>query len=399
MLYSIIGGYRSIIDNFTFTFSHILDAEKLDRLAHKTKFLVRKSKLTPSLFLHLMFYGVDIELKSLRQIAARAQNEHTLQLSKQALDERFSSESIAFVKELVAEAIASQVTSTLAPNELQLFNTVRIKDSTTFGIHESLAGDFEGYGKGGGRSSKAGVTIQSEFDIKSNRILDIDITGAVVNDAKDAVAKKDDIEKGDLVIRDLGYYSDAVIEQIVKKEAFFISRLYSNSIVWDDIEKGSRLDFENLYKNMLATQTDRLDLNVFIGKNKRPLRLIIELMPDDVYQKRIRNRKKEIKTTGKNVTDQFRFRAHFNLFVSNIPTKECSAQTISKLYRVRWQIELIFKIWKSTLRFDKFRKMKIDRFVTTLYLKLLYCEKRFVLQFKNELCKLKTHRTLIAAHV
>ena len=96
-----------------------------------------------------------------------------------------------------------QVNTTLSPSELQLFKTVRIKDSTTFGIHESLAEVFGGYGKGGGRSSKAGLSIQYEFDIKTNKIFDIDLQSAVARDSTDAIDKKDDIQKGDLIIRDL----------------------------------------------------------------------------------------------------------------------------------------------------------------------------------------------------
>ena len=225
------------------TFSHILDVEKLEMLARKTKFLVRKSKMTLSLFLHLMFYGVDSDLKSLRQISTRSKTEHSVLMSKQGLDERFSLSSVDFVKELISQALASQAGSTIAPNELQLFNTVRIKDSTTFGLHESLSEYFEGYGKGGGPSSKAGVSIQFEYDLKSNRIIDLDINSAVTNDAKDVVSKKHDICKSDLIIRDLGYYSDKVIQEIVEKEAFFISRLYTNIIVRTDARSETTCGF------------------------------------------------------------------------------------------------------------------------------------------------------------
>ncbi len=328
--------------------------------------------MTPSLFLHLMLYGVDSELKSLRQISSRAKSEHTLHVSKQGLDERFSQASVDFVKTLISQTLASQISSTLAPNELQLFNTVRIKDSTTFGLHESLSEHFEGYGKGGGPSSKAGVSIQFEFDLKSNRVIDLDINSAVTNDAKDAVSKKHDICKADLIIRDLGYYSDKVIQEIVEKEAFFISRLYTNTIVRADTQNETRLDFEKMYRHMIQTQISRMEMNVFVGSKKRPVRLIIELMPDEVYEKRIRRRKKEINKPGTDITDEFRIRSRFNLFVCNIPADKCTAETISKLYRTRWQIELVFKIWKSILHIDKFRKMKIERFLTSIYLKLLW---------------------------
>ncbi|MBK8808438.1 MAG: transposase [Bacteroidales bacterium] len=33
-------------------------------------------------------------------------------------------------------------------------------------------------------------------------------------------------------------------------------------------------------------------------------------------------------------------------------------ETICKLYRIRWQIELVFKVWKSILHIDQTHKMK-----------------------------------------
>ena len=333
---------------------------------------MRKSKLTPSLFLQLMFYGVDTELKSLRRISGRARTEHALIVSKQAIDDRFSEASVAFVKELISEAITSQVTTTLAPNELQLFRTVRIKDSTTFGIHDSLASVFEGYGKGGGKSSKAGISIQYEFDIKSNKVFDIDLNSAVMNDSKDAILKKGNIQKGDLIIRDLGYYSDQVIDQVVTHKAFFLSRLYSNSTVWVDNQSKERVNFQAIYNQMIQTHCPQMEMNVFIGAKRRPVRLIIELMPDEIYQKRITKRKKQVKSSGATITEDFKIRARFNLFICNIPSNECPIETISKLYRIRWQIELVFKVWKSILQIDQIKKIKKDRFITTMYLKLLW---------------------------
>jgi hypothetical protein len=318
-----------------------------------------------------MFYGIDSEVKSLRRISQNALHNYSVDVSKQAIDDRFSSSTVAFTKELLKEAISSQVCTTIVSSELQLFKTVRIKDSTTFDIHESLASIFEGYGKGGGRCSKAGLSIQYEFDIKSNKVFDIDLQSAVSKDSQDAIAKKDDIQNGDLIIRDLGYYSDIMIEHFITKKAFFVSKLYHNVSVRLN-EQEEKIDFSKLYNQMIVRKTTHLDLDVFIGKKKRPVRLIAELVPDEVYQKRINQRNKENKTAGYTTSNEFKSRAHLNLFICNIPEKACAWETISKLYRIRWQIELVFKIWKSIMHIDQLRKMKSDRIVTTLYLKLLW---------------------------
>ena len=323
------------------------------------------------MFLDMLFYGIDTEVKSLRLISQNAQQTHSIEISKQAIDSRFSSASTAFVKELLKETITAQVCATIAPSELQMFKTVRIKDSTTFDIHQSLAGVFEGFGKGGGRCSKAGVSIQYEFDIKTGKVFDIDLQSAVSKDSKDAISKKDDLNEGDLIIRDLGYYSDDMIEHFIKSKAFFVSKLYHNVSVRLN-EKDDKINFNALYRQMKAIQASHLDLNVYIGKKKRPVRLIVELMPEQIYQQRVAKRNKENKAAGYTTSDEFKDRARFNLYICNMSPLDCPWGTISKLYRIRWQIELMFKVWKSIMHIDLLPKMKKERLLTTLYLKLLW---------------------------
>jgi hypothetical protein len=359
-----------VVENFKSSFLHILDQEKLDAIARESKFLIRKRKLTPKLFLDLSFYGLDSEVRSLRRLSNVAFEEHSLEVSKQAIDKRYSRACVSFVKALLKEALSSQVETCLKTSELQQFKTVRIKDSTRFGIHESLSDLFEGYGKGGGRSSKAGLSIQYEFDIKTNRVFDIDVQSAVTRDSSDAISKKEDIGKGDLIIRDLGYYSDQVLEQVINKEAFLISRLYHTVTVYN--QNGKRINFHEVYRQMQQTGINHLDIDVTIGKEKRPVRLVIEVLPDQIYQHRITQRNKENKSRGYTTSDEFMGRAHFNLFICNISRADCSWETISKLYRLRWQIELVFKVWKSILHVDCLPKMNKQRFLCSIYLKLLW---------------------------
>lgn len=273
---------------------------------------------------------------------------------------------------MLKETVASQVTMDINPEDLQIFNRVRIKDSTTFEIHDSLASIFDGFGKGGGPNSKAGVTIPFEFDIKDNKIIDIDIKSATQSDSKDAFAKKEDIKKGDLIIRDLGYYSDDLIAHYIKSEAFFISKLYHNVSVRLDPNKDEKLDFQKLYEQMVSLHQTHRDINIYIGKKKRPVRLIITLMPDEVYKKRVTKVNKKNQSSGYTTTKEFKNRAYFNLFICNIPSEQCSYKTICNLYKIRWQIELVFKVWKSVLNIHKLPKMSSARMLTTLYAKLLW---------------------------
>lgn len=372
MFYSINGDIRTIIESFRNTFSHILDVSKLESIACRTNFKLRSGKISPKLFLDLLFYGIGNELKSLANISQAAYTDHNLLVSKQALDLRFSEASTAFVKELIREAIVSQATIAIDPSNWQLFKTVRVKDSTTIELQDSLADVFEGFGKGGGPNSKAAVSIQYEFDVKSNRIFDIDLQPATHRDANDAKAKVDDVQPGDLIIRDLGYYSDEVIAGYALRGAYFISKLSHGVSVRTHQDASEKIDFGDLFRTLQKARQTHVDMEVFIGKKRRPARLIAVLMPEDVYQKRIRQRNRDNRSVGYTISEEYKSRAHFNIFVINVPWADCSYEAICNLYRIRWQIELVFKAWKSVMRIDQLRKLKRERMLTTLYGKLLW---------------------------
>ncbi len=60
---------------------------------------------------------------------------------------------------------------------------------------------------------------------------------------------------------------------------------------------------------------------------------------------------------------------NWSIFITNVPENQISAEQILTIYRVRWQIELLFKVYKSHIRLDKL-KGKPYRVLCELYAKL-----------------------------
>ena len=307
---------------------------------------------------------------SLNQLAIEAQSGQGTNISKQGLDQRMNRYAIEFLCGLLQKQLSNQIYESLELGLMKQFNRVRVKDSTKFDVHKQLQEWLPGFG---GCASAASACIQYEFDLKSGTVMDLGLSPGNRPDSKDALDKYTDIRENDLIIRDLGYFALDVLSAIHQARAYFINRLNYKTIVYESVgEVLIELDFGKLHRYMKKNKISRLEKYVLMGKQEKlPVRLIIDLMPDEIYEQRVRNVKAHNHKKGYQTSFGYMDRARFNLFVTNADENILSTSTIPLFYKVRWQIELIFKIWKSTFGIQSTRKMKIERFLCLLYSKLL----------------------------
>jgi Transposase DDE domain len=357
--------------------SAVYKPKHIQQKALETKFYTRSSKLLPSQFFDiLLFTAAHSGHCSLSQSTIEIFDKFGITISKQAYDERFDDTAVAFVKSILETQLLKQVEGIVHPDFLKKFTKVRIKDGTRFDLPERLKEYFKGFG--GKSTSTSGICIQLEFDLKTGTILEIELTDANKPDNKDASIKAENIEEGELVIRDLGYFVLDAVEKIIQNGAYIISRLNTKTKVYEP--NGEEIFFEKVYQWMLQNRITHLEKQVLIGQERKiPVRLILDIVPEGEYQKRmskinIYNRKK-----GYQTTDDYKARARFNLFITNIDAKDIPSDEVYTLYKLRWQIELTFKIWKSICGIDKIQPMKYHRFVCTLYAKLI------LIQINNQL--------------
>lgn len=318
----------------------------------------------------LLYDATSVTTKSYNQMAIEAKSAHKVDISRQGIDQRFNESALKYIQSLVSLVLSTQVTQFIETGLLNLFNRVNVKDSSKFDLPEKLKDVLPGFG---GSASKAGACIQYEFEIKSGHVNDLTITPANRPDSKDALATMDAVMKGDLTIRDLGYFALKYFTAAKKAEAFFLSKLNVKINVYQmKVNDFEELDFGQLYKMMKKNHIERLDKEVYIGKeDKLPVRLVIELMPDEVFSTRMQKINKYNKKKGHQTSKEYSNRARFNLFISNIPLDMIDGEAIAKIYKIRWQIELVFKIWKSIFGLDNITPMKYERLMCTLNARLL----------------------------
>ena len=354
-------------------FSEFYSEQHIEQVARESGFVKRQRKLTPVSFLDsLLFNKYDNKTVSLNDYSVDIQVRHNTTIKKQSIDERFNECSVEFIRTLLEEQLEKQVTEPLATVCLERFSSVKIKDSTRFQLPASVKDKYPG---SGGAASEAGMHIQFEFDIKSGRVNTLKATDAKRQDWTDALETVSDVEEGSLIIRDLGYFSPKVLRDIeTDRKAYYISRLKPKIKVFRFIEgKFKKLDLAKEHQALKQSGIPWKELDVYVGeKYKVPVRLLIELMPEDEVEKRMRKANREAEKKGRTLSGQYKAYASLGLFITNVPKDWMEPQHIRTIYRLRWQIELRFKCWKGLCHLHNVKKMKLHRFETCLYACLLY---------------------------
>jgi len=313
----------------------------------------------------LLYCASRSETCSLSQASTRVQDQINVSISKQGIDNRFNEGSIAFVKSVFKDCLENEFHKVIVPDFFAAFNRVLIKDATRFIVPDRLKEFFKGTG------SKSGVSIQYEYDIKNGRTTDLTITDAKRCDLVDAKETIFKVLPGDLIIRDLGYFILSLFSEIKKAKAFFLSRLNVKCYVFKEYEE-TTISFKELYSQMTRIKKSLVEFSATVGSQERlPVRLIVQLVPEETYKERIRKIEKQNKKSGYKTSDDYKSRCRFNLFITNVEEKDLPKEAVYKAYKIRWQIELMFKHWKSTCRINNLQPMKYERFICLLYAKLI----------------------------
>ena len=139
-----------------------------------------------------------------------------------------------------------------------------------------------------------------------------------------------------------------------------------------------------LDSNSNYTSLVNFDREVYIGssfafaKDRLRVRLHLQKIPEECATQRLKRYKRKAVSASKTkkgnkaqVSDFKVELAKFNIFITNAPKEKLAASDIYEFYRLRWQIELLFKIWKSIFKIDKIGQMSVFRFQCCLYGKLI----------------------------
>lgn len=347
----------------------VLSEESIRLSARQSGFVQRESKLSALMFTKMLFFDhLRADHPSLARHSFGLFNDHGKKISKQALHKRFNESSVEFVKDIFERYLKHQLQVGRLPSVLtNQFTAIRIMDSTVFKLPASLVAAFPGFG---GDGTKACAKVQFEFDLLSGSIRQLNLEHARVSDKAYSDNHQSPLDKGELVLRDLGYYSLDSYHQICRQGAWYVSRLKSQISIYEKKGDGYKeLSLKQLIKQLRKSPQDYLDKEVYIGQScKYPVRLVGSLLDEAAVGRRVARKRHRKKRLTKADQDSCRL----NLFITNLPPQMATAEELYRLYKLRWQVELLFKAFKSIVRLDKVHPMKADRLKCYLYSKLLW---------------------------
>lgn len=342
-----------------------VQAEKTGR---QTGFIKRSSgKISAQSFLAtLMVSDSPQEHISLPDLTAELRQAHGIEVTKEALHQRFSTQAVNFLEQIIQQALKQHL-----GREKQMLNThfpcIKVKDSTKFKLPTDYNGAYRGYGNFS--KTNGMISLQYEYDLVSGNWLSVKLTDGLRNDFKDAEQTISAITTGDLHIRDLGYVSPTYLKAVIQSEAFFLNRLPPQAGVYS--RNGKPLNWSKVFRQANRQQHLQQDVLVY-DKERIACRMIIEKVPDHEFKRRWLNAQAYAKSKGVGISKEHKEKLHYNIYITNVEAKILPAADIRKTYYLRWQIELVFKTWKSFFRINEVKRVKKERLECQLLGRLLW---------------------------
>ena len=291
-----------------------------DAVAKSTGFIQRQRKVTGAGFAQTLVLGGIAQPTATRRQQHQQAHQVGMQVSVQGLEQRFSQPAVTFMQALLQIGLEQMVNSEQDRVLLPTFTGVYLTDCTRV--------DWV----------QGGLKLAVRWELQHGQLQ------ASLHDLKQHDQKTDVIERalptGSLHLGDLGFFKLARFQQWNAQGVYWLSRFKVGTTLFS--VDGIPLAL----LEVLESATEPLTLAVQVGTQQRlSAYLVAARLPDDAYAKRLARLKEQARLDQRPLSARQRALGRWTLYLTNIP--DLTFAQAYTLARTRWQIELLFKLWKS----------------------------------------------------
>jgi hypothetical protein len=213
--------------------------------------------------------------------------------------------------------------------------------------------------------TEAGIKITVRWDLLRGSLHGPHLQAARQQELS-SVLRAEAMEKGSWWIADLGYFALVFRKELARQGVFFLQRYKDGFVLWKDERRVDVLD-------LLPQQTGAwVDVPVCCGADKKVrARLLAQRVPREVAEQRRAHVRERARKQQKPVRTRLLEWCEWTILLTNVPVERLSVREAVALIRARWQIELLFKLWKDQALLDEWSSTKPWQILCEVYAKLL----------------------------
>jgi hypothetical protein len=348
-----------------------LFSSEADRVARETGFIQRERGYGGAEFVRTLVFGwIDDKDAPIEEFAEQ------LGVTASAVQQRLTERCVNMMRCLLECACTFLMAAQPEHRELteltKRFSAIYVEDCTSIPLLESLSHLFPGCGGAEAGQGAAGCKALVRMEVTSGALSVLKWDRARENDLN-LSRSAGDVPAGSLSLADLGFWCPQRLNHFTRQGISWISRVPAGTtLAGTDCRRPERR--EKLSAFLARQKTDRVDQQVLLGEKAFCFRLVAVRCPPHLAEQKKRKLRKKAKKRGRQVSGAQLTLCEWLVLVTSLSAEAFSAEELWVLYRVRWQIELVFKRWKSVMGLGHSRaRTNGSRQLVELYAKLLGC--------------------------
>jgi len=263
-----------------------------------------------------------------------------LQITAQGLEQKFSERSAKFMQVMLEQAVKQMITTSLGKDIelLNRFERIRIQDGSVISLPDECVVLWQGVRPKNEKGCSA-VKLHVSLEYKSGQV-----SGPALANGREHDQLEKDAQAG----------------------GFWVIRYKNDVILYENNQELHLVSFLKKQRKTLV------DLPVQVGQTRYlPCRLIAIQVDEQTAAERIRKLREDARKNKKSLSAERLALAHWTIMLTNAPQNLLAPLEVYTLLRLRWQIELLFRLWKTYSQVDESESENPWRILTEIYAKLM----------------------------